>query len=116
MTNKQKLLDALGCALDEINEDRLIDILVDAYKAKKQRIVELESANCLERQRLHDERNSLLDERRRMREDPTYWVHSRYCFNHNGKGFFVMIDGPRVSLYESLGNADIIAQPVPPTF
>ena len=67
MTIKQKLLDALGNTLDHISEERLIDILLDAFKAKQDEIEKLRSENSYERQRLRQERDTLENERLRMR-------------------------------------------------
>ena len=40
---KQKILNALDCALGDLSEGRLLDILLDAYQAKKNEIGRLES-------------------------------------------------------------------------
>lgn len=74
MDAKQKLLEALCITFDDLSEARLLDILLDAYKAKKERIVQLEGENAHEREVLQSEREALLAERRRMQTDPTYFV------------------------------------------
>lgn len=115
MSNKQKLLDALGCTIEDVNEDRLVDILLDAYAASQKRISELMAENAQERLHLRADQQALIDDRRRMREDPTCWVQGFYHFLGQGsRRIFVHVDGPRVKVYERAQNIDYLAQPLSP--
>ena len=84
MTTKQKILDALNLTLDHIGEDRLLDILLDAYKAKDRRISDLERENESEHRTLRLQQESIREEIGRMRRDPTYGAVGDYFFELQG--------------------------------
>ena len=100
MTTKQKILAALDCALDDLSEERLVDILLDAYERKKARIVELEAENAAERQRIHAERKALQREQHRLSSDPLYGARGEYFFTLDGRYFSVSISGRDIYLTE----------------
>lgn len=110
---KEKLLQALDCSLDDISEERLIDILLDAYNSKKQRIVELEGENSRERVMLHTEREQIRDERHQMHTNPLYGASGQYYFVLDNKKFVVQIEGGRrIQLFERQAQIDFAAQPL----
>lgn len=106
MKTKQKILAALDCALDDINEDQLIDILLDAYKAKKDRISQLEGENCHERMIMHSERENMHREYQRMRSDPRYFATGEYFFAVNQHKIGVIIQSGKISVYERVKHVD----------
>lgn len=114
MKTKQKILEALDCALDEISEERLLEILMDAYKAKKDRISQLEGENCHEREVMHHERQKMHEEYRRMRDDPLYCASGRYFFLVNHHKISVYIQGTKIEAFERVGQTDYAAEQLPP--
>lgn len=114
MPSKQKILDALDVAIDDLGEDRLIDILLDAYKAKNDRILQLEGENCHERLVLQSERESLREESRRMRSDPLYGPGGHYFFLVNDHKIKVIVQGGRIDVFERLKDIIYPAQIVSP--
>ena len=104
MSLKEKILDTLGCALDDISEDRLLDILLDAYKAKQHRIKELANENAYERDLLERERMRLIQEQQRMRGDPLYNAGGDYFFRYDRQKFRVCVQGNQIELFEQRGN------------
>ena len=117
MRGKQKILDALDCVIDDLSEDRLIDLLVDAYESKKRRIIELTSENAREREQLHQDREQIHKEMRLMRTDPLYAPAGEYFFKVPGTKtkFGVRIHGLRIEGYSGTegGNFIIAAQQIP---
>lgn len=109
MTVKDKILAALGCALDEISETRLIDILLDAYEKKKQRIAVLEGENAHERARLEFEHDKMREEYRRMLNDPLYCAGGEYFFCLDGRRFCFRVQGHHVEMFERRGIHDFAA-------
>lgn len=113
MDSKQKLLEALCITFDDLSESRLLDILVDAYKAKKKRIAQLEAENAHERETLRAEREALLSERRQMRSDPLYCATGDYFFECNGHRFAVQVHGAHVQMFERARNGlDFAGRPM----
>jgi hypothetical protein len=110
MPSKQKLLDALDCTLEDLSEDRLLDLLLDAYAAKKKKIEELRSENAREAQALHDQREVLDKEYQRMRRDPTIWLASQYFFRTQTALLVVNIRGPEISICERKKGIDYAAE------
>jgi hypothetical protein len=117
MNVKEKILEVLDCALDDLSEERLLEILLDAYKAKKQRISDLENQHAgiqLAQQRDHE---SVMEERRRMRNDPTYAMAGEYFFiQHRGvqyNKFIVRIAANFVELLERNPTYDMMISQVP---
>ena len=100
MSTKQKIIDALGCALDDISEDRLLDILLDAYEAKKHEIEVLEGANAREREDMYHERERMREEYRCMRSDPLYSPEGVYYFTLDEQRFTVVVRGRKIDLME----------------
>lgn len=112
MSYKQKLLEALNITFDDLSESRLLDILLDAYKAKKERIIQLEAENAHERETLRAEREALLSERRRMQTDPTYFISGDFLFRCRDRSFCVTIVSGRVEMFERSQGCDFRAQPM----
>lgn len=112
MSIKEKILSALDCALEDITEDRLIDILLDAYQAKTQQIVKLQGENAAERERLHHDHEMLREEHRRMRMDPLYGADGEYFFSCNGRKFNIKVRGGKIDMFErsSSASCDFVAQ------
>jgi hypothetical protein len=110
MNTKEKILAALNCALDDIAEDRLLDILLDAYRAKKARIAELEVANEAEREKLQYAHDALHREQIRLRHDPLYGAAGAYYFKVNGRRFGVTVVGSKIEMFERVRGVDFSAQ------
>ena len=110
MSVKEKILDALDVAIDDVSELRLVDILLDAYKLKVKRIEELNAENAMERERLYAERDMMAQERHKMRSDPLYCAAAEYYFSCDGRKFGIHIQGPRIDMFERRNNVDIRAQ------
>jgi hypothetical protein len=112
-TIKDKILAALDCALDDIAEDRLLDILLDAYAAKKAEIERLHGENAREREQLHQELEAAHLDRHRMRSDPLYCAAGAYYFLLGGTDYYaVHIQGTQITLLRRLANHDQLAQPI----
>lgn len=109
MDTKQKILAALGCALDDLSEARLLDILLDAYQAKKDEIVELKKANQLEQFKLATEREGVREEIRKVRSDPFYGAAGDFYFICRGKKIAARIHARNVTLYERSAGIDYSA-------
>jgi hypothetical protein len=108
VTIKNKLLDALDITLEDVSEERLIDLLLDAYKVKERRIEVLEGENAHEREDMHHEREKMREEYRRMRSDPLYWREGGvYYFRDYTKCHTVLIQGGQVRLMERIKDVDI---------
>jgi hypothetical protein len=114
MTIKQKLLAALNIMLDDISEERLIDILLDNYKEKTQRIEELAGENAHEKFMLQEEWEKIKREHHRMLRDPTYLSSGEYHFCHEGRHFCVDIRHGRVVLWERRNTTQVLAHPLSP--
>lgn len=115
MSIKNKLLAGLSCTIDDLSEDTLVQALLDAYAAAKRKIAELEGANAREFQALFDERNKLIQEQRRLREDPLYAVAGEYFFaDRTGRYFYVHIQGYRVTMFERRWSVDHALQSMTP--
>lgn len=112
MSTKEKILSALGCSLEDLSESRLLDILLDAYQDKKDRIEELESANVQEREKLHTAEENIRRELRQMRMDPLYGVHGDFFFSTGEREFCVQVQGGMISMFERRGGFDFIARPL----
>ena len=113
MSTKDKILKALDCALDDIGEGRLIDILLDAYKGKQRRIEELEGENERERQDLHAARDKIMYEMDQMRQNPLYGAGGDYFFVCDGRKYHVRVQG-KVDMCERRGTVDYAAQQIGP--
>lgn len=111
MPHKQKLLDALNITFDDLSEDRLLDILLDAYKAKKQRIAALEVENAQERERLQNDLECVRRERQRMREDPLYCVAGEFFFKGRSCIIGVVVRGGHIQAFERQSGIDYLAAP-----
>ena len=115
MTIKEKILEALGgCVLDDISESRLIDILVDAHAALRQRIADLEGTNAVEREDLHQSQDRIQEEMHRMRSDPLYCAQGDYYFECNGRKFCVSVHGHRMELFERQRHVDLNGRQMTP--
>jgi hypothetical protein len=112
MSVKSKIVEALGCTLDDISEERLVDILLDSYRTKKQEISRLQVENIREREDMYRERQSLRDEQRRMRSDPLYGPEGYYYFLSDRRKFTVAVQGGRITMSERMKNVDMVAQQV----
>ena len=104
MSIKQKLLDSLNVTLEDISMERLIDILLDTYKAKCQYIKKLEGENAHEREQLESARKAIGQEMDRIRCDPTLLCAKEYNFiSRNKIKFTVQIVNSKVILIERVG-------------
>ena len=98
---KQKLIAALDIALEDVGEDRLLDILLDAYASKKREIEKLKNENAGERQYLRKQHDDLVREQHRLRSDPTYGARGEYFFaREGGYKFRVSVTAGGVDLFE----------------
>src|SRR5690348_12352856 len=107
---KEKILKALDCALEDLSEERLLDILLDAYKAKSARIESLEAENAREREQLRVAQKLAQQELNRLRTDPFYWASGEYFFFCNGKRLRIAIRGSNIQLFERIGIIDYEGQ------
>lgn len=116
MPNKEKLLEALDCTIDDVSEERLVDVLLDSYAKMKERIKVLEAENSGERERLHYEMNNIQEERMKMRRDPTYWTAGDFYFIDHvalmGQKMRVRIVGTKIELSQRRGNVDFVMRQV----
>lgn len=101
MTIKAKLLEAVGeVDINDIGTEALVDILVSRIKAQDKKIQELHGENAQERQRLHNEVDSLHMEQRKMRSDPLYWATGLYCFKGLAADLVKLeVQGAHVKIY-----------------
>jgi hypothetical protein len=95
-TIKEKLLDTLDFSLDDVSEERLLDILLDAYNGQKKEVERLRSANVGEALRLHEQQNALIRERRELRYNPLYGASGSWFFTANGQYFSVSAAGGKI--------------------
>lgn len=113
MSTKTKIIDALGCALDDVPEDLLLDILLDAYAAKKNEIGRLNREVDMAHAETHREHERMKEERHRMRSDPTYCLDGAVVyFLASGRPFSVVVQNRHVNLHERMGEIDVAAQSV----
>ena len=120
MNIKEKILEVLDCALGDLSEERLLEILLDAYQRKKRTIANLEHECSAVRQQLHDERQQIREEHRRMRNDPLYTVPGAYFFYHewtdgldrHRQRYVVRIIGRAVELFERQLGYDVAVMQV----
>lgn len=113
MSTKQKILVILDDVLDDVSEQRLLDILLDAYQARQAEIKKLKSEIAYERENLHRLQESTTDEYRRMRSDPLYGAFGEYFFELPGKQrqfFCVRVQGKRFEMFERKGNVDFMCR------
>jgi hypothetical protein len=111
MNTKQKILDALGCTIEDISKARLIDVLLDAFKVKQAEIEKLRGENGHEREMMHAERELMKRDHQRMRSDPTYCGPiGRYFFvGKDGRKFWGRLQNGRLELFERVKNVDFPA-------
>lgn len=114
MSIKEELLKALDCALEDISEERLVGILIDAYQAKKTRIADLEGANAADREMWNREMELTRAERYRMHADPLYRMDGDYYFKHNSQAFIVRILGGGINMFVRVNNVDCWARQLSP--
>ena len=104
------------CRIDEINENRLLDILLDAFAAQKEKIEALRGENAHERQCMRSERQLLQAEFQRMRRDPLYCAMGEYRFvGEKGAIFHVHVQGTEINMYKRHNSIDYAMQQVPLT-
>lgn len=97
---RDKILEALG-HIDNISDERLCDLLLDAFAEQRKRIEQLEVENSAERIALHNEREQLRQEVHKMRSDPLYGAGGTYFFTVNKRFFHVEVQGTQILLAES---------------
>lgn len=103
MTTKEKILAALDCALEDLSDDRLLDILLDAYESKKKAIKDAEARWA----EMRFDREQLRADVHRMRTDPLcYTVAGQYHFREGNRKFCVVINGRDLTMYERRGIVD----------
>jgi hypothetical protein len=113
ITTKAKILAALEIALEDIAEDRLLDILLDAYAAKKRAIEHLSHVNDTEREKLREERQAVHMDRMRMHKDPLYCAAGSYYFRLGGTDYYIVhVQGTKIILQRCQANYDQLAQPI----
>jgi len=93
---KEKLLSTLDFALDDVSEERLLDILLDAYRARKEEIERLRGENAHEVQKLNDQHEALMRERSELRRNPLYGASGSWFFTANGQYFSVRASGGKI--------------------
>jgi hypothetical protein len=103
---KGKLIKALDITIADLDEDRLVDILLDSYRQKNGRIRQLEGENAAERERLHQGLECIRRERERLHNDPLYGAAGEYFFEIAPRGksprqfFCVRVHGHRIDAFE----------------
>lgn len=107
MTVRDKILEALG-DIDNISDERLCDLLLDAFNAQRKQIERLGVENSAERIALHNEREQLRQEMHKMRSDPLYGAAGQYFFNVNRRYFHVTIEGTHIHMCESMKQASSV--------
>ena len=108
MSIKGKLLEAVGeVDVSDIGTEALVDILTSRIKAQDKKIQELHGENARERQRLHDEIERNIAERKRMQNDPLYCLHGEYFFRGNTGIIRVHVHGFKMEVIERKGKANI---------
>ena len=115
MSVKTRILKALQeLDLGDISEDGLIAVLLDAYDTRGREIKRLEGENVHEREQLHEQRESILRERHRMRSDPTLLCVADYFFiAPDGKTkFHVLVAEGKVHLNQQLSNYAVAMRPI----
>jgi hypothetical protein len=120
MSTKEKILEVLDCALDDLSEERLLEILLDAYQQKKRTIANLEHECSAVRQQLYAEKERMRDEISRLCSDPLYTMPGEYFFyrewtdglDRHKQRFVVRIVGRAVSMFERKGGYDMVIMQV----
>lgn len=106
---KEKILQLLG----DLDESRLLDVLLDSFAAKKLRIIELNAENLGLQEKLHKERELLRAENRRILENPLSGAEGqRYYFTVGGKLFWIEVRDNRIRMFQRGGGLDIAAQQI----
>ncbi len=101
MTVRDKILEALG-DIDNISDERLCDLLLDAFAEQRKKIEQLEAFNNAERISLRNEQEALRQEQRRVRQDPLYAAAGDYYFVVRDRFFQLAIQGNRMQLIEAV--------------
>lgn len=112
--HKERLLQALDIAIDDLSEGVLLEVLIAAYEQKKAECAKLQGENAQERENLHLAEGRLLEEQHRLRNDPLYGAAGEYYFDINGRRFGVVVQGSRMDMFERKGNIDYAARQMPP--
>ncbi len=88
---KAKLVKALGdTSLDDVETERLVDILADKVRRLESDIERLHGENAAERQRLHDEHQRLERALSELRRNPLFGAHGFYRFDGLQKGSVII--------------------------
>lgn len=105
MSTKQKILAALDCALDDLSEARLLDILLDAYDRKKKTIaaLEIESAS---------QQNTISRLQSERMHNCARTITGEYFFIVNDRKIAVSI-GNHVGIYQRSGGTDWVGYQLP---
>jgi predicted nucleic-acid-binding protein len=80
MSTKEKILAAFEGALDELSETVLIEMLLDAYRSRGERIAELEREINANAKEFRIDRENFIRERNEMYTNPIKWPRGRYEF------------------------------------
>lgn len=108
MNIKKKLLEAVGeVDVSDIGTEALVDILTSRIKAQDKKIQELHGENAAERERLYREIEAINEERKRMRQDPLYFLHGEYFFRGNTGIIRIHVHGFKIEAIERKGKANV---------
>lgn len=113
VSTRSRILAALDVTLDDIPEHRLVDILLDSYRAKVREVAELRQENAVEREGIETARQQFIEETREMRRDPFYCVNgAELTFVDNSDCFVVRAFGGKVQLFKRKDGVDYVLKEV----
>ena len=112
-TLQQKLLKALDLTLDDLSEERLIDVLLDNYKFKAEQVETLANENLHEREQIQGERDAMRKEHHDMRCNPLYGPTGEYFFACEGHRYRLIVEGGRrLQLFKKQPGAEYVARSI----
>lgn len=113
VSTRSRILAALDVTLEDIPEHRLVDILLDSYRAKVREVAELRQENAVERESIEAARQQFIEETREMRCDPFYCANgAELTFVDNSDCFVVRAFGGKVQLFKRKDGVDYVLRQI----
>lgn len=113
---KSKLLEALSLSFTDLSEDRLLDILLDDYRAKIKRIDALTAKSDPVQEHLCAYLESIRAENERARFDPLHFLAGEYFFECDGRRLRIHIQHEAgcstIEAFMRVGHIELAARPI----
>lgn len=107
MSIRDKILSALTSTLEDLSEERLVDILIDELKSARAEVERRAGENIAEYQRLQQDREHNREEYLKMHREPLYCVKGEFHFATADDRFFcIHVQGTQLGMFERRLNVD----------